>query len=483
MPGKTIDALFLDTMVQSSGRIRLALVQSVGNRRITAAVPALTDRLKDNDDATARAAIKALGQIGTEPALAALRHVPDATAPDVVDAMLACARRRPTTEAGAIYREVLDNRTVPVRFRVAAYLALLVLEPASAPAHIVDALSGDDLAFKRAAIAALGGLPAKTIVPVLTDRFKTWNAPTQAMVVTALGRTGDQAATPLVSDAARSEDAAVHQAAIVALGALPGNQEIALLLAREAATNGEMAKLARQSLSTLRGSGVSETIVAGATHVGDPLRAVFIEQLGLRNEPEALSILKGIRNDPDVKARVASLSALTLVAPATEEPALVEWTVAAKDGTEQSRAMRALVSAASQNPDANARLRPITDAIEKASPAIQLRLLTALSRLGGEAAANYVAQFALRKEAVGANAAITTLGHWSDASGLAALATVAEKATDDAVRDSAVKTAAQAIEDSGERRTSEQKTVIKRLFAATQDEEMKKRLTALQSPH
>ena len=83
-----------DALPGLSGKLKIGVISSLGNRRDAAAVPALSTLLKDENAAVSRAAALALGSIGTAEAARALQEfiaVAEGTKAAVVDAQFACA--------------------------------------------------------------------------------------------------------------------------------------------------------------------------------------------------------------------------------------------------------------------------------------------------------------------------------------------------------------------------------------------------------
>ena len=83
-----------DALPKLSGKMKIGLISSIGSRRDTAAVSALSGLLKDQNAAIARAAAVALGVIGTPEAAKALQEGQPSAAEakqSVIDAQLACA--------------------------------------------------------------------------------------------------------------------------------------------------------------------------------------------------------------------------------------------------------------------------------------------------------------------------------------------------------------------------------------------------------
>lgn len=479
VPGAAIDDAFVGALARSTGRTRLGLIQSIGNRRIAAAVPALGGLLGQPDSATAAAAATALGQIGNRAALAALRAAPRATDAAVVEAKFATARRLPAAEAAALFRELQDDARLPEHQRATALRGLIDVEPSSAANRIADALAGADWTQKQVAIESIRAHGASGLVASLAGKLPQWDVPTQAAVLTAFGRRGDAIAIPALVSATKHSDPTVRAAAITALGNVPGNRELIAVLADIVTGNAtDDAKLARQSLARLNGPGASEAILAQASSGATRLRVVFLEQVGLRNLTEGIPMLVQCRQDPDGAVRAAAVGALGEIAPSSEQGTVLDWAIAATDGNEQSRALRALVNITLRNPNAD-RARAVCAALEQAPPAATVRLLPALSRFEDAVSAECAARLGQRSDVAVADAAVATLGRWTNRTVLLPLASVAEKSPLASVRASAVQAALRYLERNREPWSETLSTVFAKLFAATRNADIRQRLALM----
>jgi HEAT repeat protein len=482
-PGAAVDAVFVSGLAQSSGRVRIALIQSIGNRRIASAVPALEALLGDTDVAVSAAATRALGQIGTAEAALALAKAPDAASAVVVEARIRCARVLGGPAGEKTVEELYSNAAIASPLRASALSALILLDPSGAPRRVAEVLAGNDPFLKQSVLSWIVALPRPSVLPVITADFGSWDVTTQTAVVAAAGRMGEPTLVPLVTAAAQSEDVGLHRAAIESLGGLPGNSEVALLLAKEAQAPGEAGSAAKQSLARLNGPGVDNVVLDGARQADNPLRNVFLEELALRDSVGAAGILMAARSEPDVKVRCIALDGLALVGTSDLETPLLNWMITATDPTEQSHALRAAAAATFRNPDENARLKPIADLFAAApSQATEKHLLTTLARAGGSVGADYVAQYALQKQGAEAESAVDALGHWNDKTALARLAMVAEKTPSEAFRILVISTTTSALPQNFWELTKDDKAVIARLRALTKDAALLGRLDDLEKP-
>ncbi|ACB76785.1 HEAT repeat domain-containing protein [Opitutus terrae] len=480
VPGDSIDALYLHAFETAPAPAQLGLVQSLGNRRTASAVPLLSRLLDASDSALANAAAKALGQIGTSDALTALQHAPNPAAPELIAARLAAIDRIGGEAAAREARAISTNLGVPAHLRAAALRTLLFAEPQTAPERFVNAISSGDAEVQPVVIEAIATHPSPALVDALTARLASWNPITQSAVITALARRGDAAAVAAISTATQSSDPIVRTAAIEALGQLPGSPDTAVLLARLATGDCvDEAKLARQSLARLNGPGVADAVLGGAREGEPALREVFLDQIAARNMTAAVPLLLGTRSDPNPKLRAAALGSLAELAPASEQPAILDWAVAATDSSEQSRALRALANVTLRNPDVAGRARPVIAAIEKAPAEIAARLVPVLPRIGGADSAKCAAQLALRDQPALATAAATTLSRWTDASGLPHLVTVAEKSPLEETRRGAVRGAVTYLNRSRSLSSDELSAFVARLLAVAKDDATRANLVYL----
>ncbi len=478
-PGAAIDSLLVNALGKAKDHARLGILDTIATRRIASAVPALAPLLRDAGAATAQAAARALGAIGNPAALTALRAAPiELTAA----ARLNAAAQLPAAAALAELRDLEKNPRVPAPIRHAAFRTALDRDPTAAAPAIAAALAGDDGSRKQVALEAIASSRATDLVPSLAAKLSSYDAATQAAVIAAFARRGEAAAVPSVLLATTHSDAATRAAALSALGFLPGSRDIVAALAKivAASTSGDTtaddAKLARQSLARLAGPDVSAAILAGAEKADATLRPAYLEQIALRNLTEGIPLLLRTRNDPSAPIRLAAVAALGDIAPPSEQRAVLDWTLAATDEAEQQRALRSLVNIILRDPSTDTRGQLLFAAIEKASPEVALRLLPALTRIGGTRSADTAARLSVRDDATLAEPATTALTRWPDDTALPALATVAEIAASPASRDAARAGLLRYFERNRNPWTPEFTALVQRLLKTTSDTTERKSL-------
>ncbi len=477
--GRQVDALFVSALKQASGAPRLALIQAVGQRRQRSAVPVLASLLNGPDADVAAAAAQALGAIGDGKAVSALRK---SSSPAGAAARLEAANRMEGRAALRIYRELEADSKVSDAVRLGAFRSLIAAEPAKATERVVAAITGNDAARRAVALEAVSSLPAKSIVPALAGQFASLPPATQIAVLAAFGELGDAAAVPTVLAALDSTDTAVRLAALTALGRLPGDATVVTTLARVAGGTGELARTASTSLSQLRGPAVDDAVRAGASTGEAALRPVLVRHLALRGMTESLPYLLSLRTETDVAVRLAALEALDVMAPASEQAALLAWALDATDNAERNRAVRSLISVTLRNDAVAVRTQPILDALAARGRDAQLLVIPALLRLTDAPVVVALAQYARAADSAVARAALDVLSRWPDDGAVRALVALAEEpSTSPEARATAAQAATRQFERVEAWPKAEESALLSRLLAVTTDRDRAKHLLWLLS--
>jgi hypothetical protein len=138
IPDPAVDAALRDALRELKGRPLVGVIGSIGVRRDAEAVDRLAGLLKDGDAEVAQAAAKALGRIGTDPAVkvleSGLADAPPANWPAFYEGLFraadAMATSGRTAEALAIYGKLTRPEAPPqVRDGAARKAHLLGQEP------------------------------------------------------------------------------------------------------------------------------------------------------------------------------------------------------------------------------------------------------------------------------------------------------------------------------------------------------------------
>lgn len=290
--------------------------------------------------------------------------------------------------------------------------------PAAAPAPgsistLVADLGGANFVKKEQALQQLGQLPAGAVSAAMAAPLASWDVETQRSALVLLGRLGHQSAVPAAVIATKHADSSVRLAALDTLGRLPGTPAVAQrLLDVAAGTATAETKAALAALGRLNGPGIDELLLAGARQGAAPARVLCLRALAARYALAALPLAYQILNDSEATVRSAALDLLGDIAPLTEQAAVLQWTWQQTDEENLTRAQRALVAITQRAATPAEGVRVVLAALEKAEPAVQLRQLRLLPRLGDADSLACAQRLAASSDAAVAAAAKTAVARW-----------------------------------------------------------------------
>jgi HEAT repeat protein len=417
-PGTT-DAL-IKALAAAEGEEKLGIVTTLGERGDPKAVPALTNILPDARGDLRRTTIHALGRIASPSAAQVLGSL-DVAEPlkrTWADAYLRCAdkmlARGEEREVAAIYVTLFGEGRETMT-RIAALRGLVMSQKAEAVPTLLEQMRGEDPELAAAATRFAIEMPGQAATRRFAQALADMPADGKLMLMDALTERGDAAAAPFIRKLLTSKDEEVRLAAVRALGDI-GDAESVAPLARIAASDGDAAKAATNSLNRLRGEGVAEAMGDLIDSPDPALRAGILSVLATRaDKAMAPAMLKAAR-DKGPTVRQAAIKGLTQVAGQEQLDDLVQLMLDAESSSEQAALARALSAAAHRVADSEARVAPIVEALPKAKPQPKARLLAILSKLGGETALEAVRENLDAANEDVATAAVRALHDWPDPS-------------------------------------------------------------------
>ena len=385
IPGEAVDRALIDALNRMEGANKLGIINTLGNRRINAAVEPLTKLLGDSHAETASEAARALGRIGTPAAAQALEAALKDRNTRMVDAYLDCAdamRAAGNRElASAMYGRVLDS-DLPGYVRAAALQGHSQAVPAGAAVtRVVAALKSGDKQLQVVAAEVARDIPGPQASLLLAIALPDLPSDSQVLLIRAMADRADGGARDVVMKACGSDDARVRAAALEALGMLGDATSIPVLI-EAAGEAGAAQAAARASLVRLRGEGVDEALIA-RVHSADAREQVeTVTALTSRGAAEAVpAVLKAAGSDKrDV--RTAAVAGLRELAAAKHVPAIVDLLANATAG-ERDEVRKMLVAVARRT---KAEKQASQAVVAKLDSDTQSRtsLLSALGELGDD---------------------------------------------------------------------------------------------------
>jgi sugar phosphate isomerase/epimerase/HEAT repeat protein len=423
IPDPSAAAAMRAAMQKAAGKQKVGLVNSLGERRDAPSLPAIAAALRDPDPLVAEAAAAALGKIGGQEAITALRAARATAKPEVkasvTDALLLCADRlvaeKKTDEASAIYQETY-KATEPKHVQMAALRGLVAAGGEKAMPLLTGILGGTDTEMQAAALRFLRELSGPESAKTVAALLPKCSPSAQALLLEDLATRGDPSTLPAALGMVKSADAGVRLAAIQAVGKLGNASALPVLADLAAGGAGADQEAARKGLEILPGADVNPAMLALAEKGDAKVRAELLRTLGSRRVPGAMPVVLKAAEDADAGVRAAALQSLDILADEKSAPALVSLVVKAKDDKDRQAAEKALASLCGRATNKDACVDPILAAVGSADLPAKSALIRVLGRAGGTKALDAVRKFVKDSNAEIQDAAIRALADWTDAS-------------------------------------------------------------------
>ena len=351
IPGPEAAEALRKALPGASGRTRVGIVNSLGERRDARAVPLLRPLVISRDAAVAEAAAAALGKIGGKTAAAALdaalARTSDPQRTRVAAAYIRCAEGMAAggDRAGALrIYERLGIPGEPPMIRVAALRGLARTAGKGAIGPLSREIESSNRLVQTAAIRFLAGIPGPEATAALVEAVPRLPAEGRVIALSALVTRGDAAGRQLLVDALNSGAPAVRLAALEGLGKL-GDESSVLVLAGAAATReGAEQAAARESLYALGGAGIDPAIVKAIGSTEGKVRIELIRAAGERGIAAATDALLAGARDPDREIRRESVRALRETAGISSAKSLLDLMLAAEGASERREMGRTLAA-------------------------------------------------------------------------------------------------------------------------------------------
>jgi len=410
-------------------KAKVGILASLGEIRDGGAVKQIARLAGSSDAAVAVSAMMALGKIGSPEAADGLveLNVAEGQKPQYLDALTACARRLGGSGAASLYRRVITGKSAA--HCVAAMQGLAAVDAKAGAAMIIDALKADELTMRQGALGAIVTVKGAELTKAVTASIDGLPPDRKPELITALGSRGDKAALEAVSRQVKSENAAVRDAAIAALGRLGDAGTVPLLLG--VAASADVRDQVKTALTRLEDAGADAALLEALSK--SESRATVIQVLAARNcttaAPRLLELLKD--ENPDV--RKEAWSGLGALAGAGDMAAVMKAVVKVTDDRELRYARDTVKKIYAGASDASGCFTEIAG-VYAAAPAPIKALLLELGAVAGTAEALELERKALQGADVDLRkAAIRALASWPNtaaADDLYALATSATEESD-----------------------------------------------------
>jgi len=394
--GAAVDTALLKALPASKGLARAALIDSLGQRGASAAVPPLANDLRSTDPVVAESAANALGRIGGKQAAAALLGARAGSAAALVRAVdraiLACAesaRLAGKSDDATTCYEALIASDAASHVRAGAVYGQALMTGASAAARAVEALRSEDRELVRAGARLVLDLPGDAIVTQTFRALPALAAVSQTLAIDSLAARGDRRAQDAVLALVSAEDAAVQAAALRALESLGDAKAVPaiLRLASGEDTDDGIRETARQTLNRMTGEGVDQVLVDAMKDANVAVKAECAMAFGARRARVALPVLFRSVLDADRGLAKEAGKAIAALSETSELPRLVDLIIETSSVGVRSQLETTLVNVARRTEGETAKVAAALAGLERdpAGPA-RIALLAALGMIGAKPA-------------------------------------------------------------------------------------------------
>jgi type 1 glutamine amidotransferase/HEAT repeat protein len=407
MPSSAASIALRSALTQLKGKPLVGVIYTLGARRDTEAIGALTRLLNNTDTQVVAATTWTLGRIGTPEAVAALPK-------DAMEARLLCAEHSGGPTAQAFYMELCAAPQPTTR--LAGLAGLARLDPQGSLAELLKAAHDADTALGSGALQLAGRMPGDGVTAALVAELPKFAAARQVALLEILAGRHATAARGAVAVLAGSQDEAVRAAALTTLGSLGDATYVPLLLQAAADKKSVTHAAAESALTQMAAPGLDEAFIQAIATGAPGARVAAINAAAGRAQTSALPALCAALRDGDNTVRAAAAKAVGKVGTAENYPQLV-----ALLGEMQSADLESAVAAVGRRlPDAQARLAPLLALLQHQGTgmATQAAVLRTLAGIGGDEALAAVRERLTSKDATLQDAAVRALGDWPDGAAL-----------------------------------------------------------------
>lgn len=457
IPDRAADAALREALPKLNGKLLVGVINSIGVRRDTRAVGALTKKLNDADAPVAVAAAIALGRIGGDSAARALQKsltsTAGATRSAVAQGCVLCAERylaeKKTTKATKLYDAVRQADVPKQRIMEATRGAILARGGKGVPL-LLETLRAPDKTTFNIGLRTARELPGRAVTDALAAELGRTPSERSGPLFLALADREDAAVLPVVLSTCKSGAKSLRLLAIEVLVRDGKPACVPVLLDTLADNDAELAKAAKAALARLWGKDVDEQLTARLQQASGSNRRWLVELAGQRHVAAAVPELIKAAKDSEPAIRGAGVKALGETAEAMDLGAMTELLASAKSAEDIADLQSALETACMRITDKAACAARLLPALAASPVPARCALLRVLG-IVGTANSLAAAQTALTSpEPTVRDTAARVLADWPDAAALPALTEVFRTTQDESHRFLALRGCVRLLESSNQ---------------------------------
>lgn len=418
-------AALLAALDKASGAAKLSVVEALGDNRDKAAAKAIA-ALTTGDNDLAKMALYALANIADPASESALNAAAEKSGfkyenTDAVAAYVRYAeqlmKNGEKAAANNIAKKLLTKVTADnqVHIRTAALKLVSDFSKAQSDEYLLAAMDDKQFQYRAAALK----LALSNITPVTADQWVKKIAKvdpaTQVAILNMLGDSKIKSVLPAVSNLFKSQDANVKAAALDAAAKIGGEQIIGDLLKVMSKGNASDISAISATILRMKGDGITPAVAAFIPKAKPEVQVALINILAARAANTQLSTVSAQLKNKNPEVRKAAFSALKQTVTSENLPQLFTLLNETSDQTELVQVQDAIIAAVKGTKNAEQQVDVVLAQMAKASADKKELFYKVLATLGGEKSLKAVSEaFASGNEST-KKAAIAALSSWSDA--------------------------------------------------------------------
>ncbi len=440
IPSRDVDDALIASLGQSSGKIRLGIISSLGHRKTAGAAPVLGEQLESPDPGIVSAALTALGHIANQEAAdllaKTLEEAADPLAARAAASLFKCAEefrhQNRHQSAHLWYGQILQNRT-DLSLRRAALKGKILTSGDKAGKEILEVLRAGETPLHATAISLVPQVYRADSLKALCGLLPELPIESQIQLLAALSSFDSPDVLETALNVIESREESLRMAALAALERVGDGSTVAVLVKHASLTKGEEQRRARFTLWNLRGKDIDPAVLEALEQKPEPDAE---RELILSVRERYLVTAKGLLFDlaqgaQTLENRLEAIRALGEIGAPQDVARMTDRLLAADDGKIRQQWIEAAASAANKAGHKDHRAQPIQERLAQAETIRERRLLYRVLGLIGDNGSLPVLREALVDPNNGIqDTAVRALAKWPDPTPMEDLLKIAESTAD-----------------------------------------------------
>jgi len=475
----------IESLPTLQGPLLAGVIHSLGQSQMPGVVPALAPYVTSSDVDAARAAIKAMAQVGGPQAAQVLidsaAQVSGPLRSELAHALLRCADGLEPSRKEPLYRSLVASAKEPAPVRRAAFVGLVACQPSTdqAAGLLIGALVGDDRDLRTAALTRIRRGPDPQVRHLVAHWIPNAPEAIQSSLIHAMMDTRDPFVLPDIVPLLASPALDVREAALRAVGLLGDVSHVASLVKQLERVSPQEQRSVQDALARLSGQGTDGLIIEALKNARTGrMQVSLMRVLIARQCAQAVPVWKTLIWNPDKAVQTQAIQALGSLGDVTACAVLINALDGTESGEEREEIEKAINKIAERLSYPESLLDVMSSSLSKCDDLAKVSLYRAAGHFGSQQALVMVRQ-GLQDTSVVRDTCIRVLGKWPNSGALDDLLALAESAQNPTHRILALRGFASLYTGASDQTETDLVAMVARAFALAERPEEKKLLLAV----